>query len=167
MLTHTVPCPPGRARRWIWTRRSNLRRRDGPRVRSIAFGTVQTLLFALLVVPFTGLAAGPAHAAPPDRTPFLTWNMQGAHAQGANLWTNYLPTILNGAPSNVIMLQEAGADVPAGADVLPNPPGTVGNPLVTYANWHASQRPTGPVSWPAGRPPTGARTDQSGNSTTP
>ncbi|MDT0466547.1 fibronectin type III domain-containing protein [Streptomyces gibsoniae] len=100
------------------------------------------------MAPFTVLAAGPSQAAPLDQTPFVTWNMQGATAQGANLWTNYLPRILNGARTDsrgraaVVMLQEAGADVPAGSDQLPNPPGTVGNPLVTYANWHASQQPS-------------------------
>ncbi|MEV7405772.1 GDSL-type esterase/lipase family protein [Streptomyces sp. NPDC091267] len=100
------------------------------------------MLFALLVVPFTGLAGGSAHAAPPDQTPFLTWNMQGASTNGVNLWTDYLPRIFTGAPSNVVMLQEVGPGVPAGATVLPNPPGTVGNSLVTYANWHTTQRPS-------------------------
>ncbi|MFI0966491.1 endonuclease/exonuclease/phosphatase family protein [Streptomyces sp. NPDC021080] len=109
---------------------------------------MQALLFALLVVPFTVLAAGPAHAAPPDETPFLTWNMQGATAQGEDLWTAYLPQILNaartdsGGRADVVMLQETGAGVPHGATLLSNPTGTEGNPLVTYVNWHASQRPS-------------------------
>ncbi|MET8101877.1 fibronectin type III domain-containing protein [Streptomyces sp. NPDC005236] len=153
MTTHTVPRPAGRTSPALRARPSNRRRRDGPHVRSAALGIVQALLLALLVVPFTALAAGPAQADPPDETPppgerpFLTWNMQGATAQGANLWTNYVPRILTAAryrsagPS-VVMLQESGAGVPAGSDVLPNPQGTVGNSLVTYANWHASQRPS-------------------------
>ncbi|MFE9123472.1 GDSL-type esterase/lipase family protein [Streptomyces sp. NPDC007172] len=86
-------------------------------------------------MPFTVVAAGPAQALSPDETPFLTWNMQGATNQGQMLWTDYFPSLLNEAPSNVVMLQEVGAGVPDSAVLLSNPPGTEGDPLVTYAHW--------------------------------
>ncbi|WP_162684144.1 GDSL-type esterase/lipase family protein [Streptomyces populi] len=152
MTTPTAPRPAGRTRASLRARRSRRPRRDGPHARSAALGVVQVLLLALLVVPFTVLAAGPAQAdpppqPPPGQRPYLTWNMQGATAQGVNLWTNYIPNILTAARNrstgpSVVMLQESGAGVPTGSDILPNPRGTVGNSLVTYANWHASQRPS-------------------------
>ncbi|GGS48744.1 GDSL-type esterase/lipase family protein [Streptomyces cinerochromogenes] len=108
----------------------------------MSLGIVQALLIALLVAPFTVLAAGRADAAPPAETPFLTWNMQGASTQGRNLWTDYLPGILTDAPADVVMLQEVGAGVPNGAQVLPNPPGIGNDTRVTYAEWHSSQRPS-------------------------
>ncbi|MFJ3927444.1 hypothetical protein [Streptomyces sp. NPDC090022] len=107
--------------------------RSPGRLGSVAPAAVQALLCTLLVVPFAVLTGGSAHAAPPYDTPFLTWNMQGATALRESLWTSYMPGILDNAPPNVVMLQEAGADVPHHARVLNNPPGAVGNPLDTYA----------------------------------
>lgn len=91
------------------------------------------------MVPFTVLAAGPAQAAPPDRTPFLTWNMQGATTSGTSLWSDYIPEILrNAGYPDVVMLQEVGPGVPTSTP-LANPPGTQGNALVTYVRWRASR----------------------------
>ncbi|MFJ7904676.1 SGNH/GDSL hydrolase family protein [Streptomyces sp. NPDC096198] len=140
MTTHLTPRPPDRARTPSGAGRTARTQLGGRRVGSLALGTVQALLCALLVVPFTVLAAGAAHAAPPAETPFLTWNMQGATSSGQSLWSSYIPRILNGAPSDVVMLQEAGPDIPDSAVLLNNPPGTVGNPLVTYARWPRGSR---------------------------
>ncbi|MFD5934759.1 hypothetical protein [Streptomyces sp. NPDC060333] len=104
---------------------------------------VQALLLALLIMPFTAMTATPAHASPPDQNPFLTWNMQGATTVGVNLWTDYIPSVLREAGyPQIVMLQEVGAGPPAGAAQLPNPPGTQGNSLVTYVEWHSSMRPS-------------------------
>ncbi|KAB1990096.1 hypothetical protein [Streptomyces triticiradicis] len=85
MVLHIAPRPPGLTRRRSGTRRPARARSGGPRVVSLVLGTVQALLLALVVVPFTVLAAAPAHALPPNETPFLTWNMQGATTEGVNL----------------------------------------------------------------------------------
>ncbi|MER7687486.1 fibronectin type III domain-containing protein [Streptomyces sp. NPDC097610] len=96
------------------------------------------MLCALLVVPFAVLAAGPAQAAPPDRTPFLTWNMQGATSSGQSLWSDYIAKIIENARfPPVVMLQEVGPGVPTSTG-LDNPPGTEGNSLVTYVRWRMS-----------------------------
>ncbi|GAB1332293.1 hypothetical protein ACE1SV_66320 [Streptomyces sennicomposti] len=142
MVSYTFPRSAYRARTALPAPLSHGPGHQRPRARSLAFGVIQALLIALLVAPFTVLAAGRAHAAPLDQTPFLTWNMQGATSQGRSVWTDYLPRILTAAPSEVVMLQEAGPEVPNGADILPNPPGTENNPRVTYARWRTSQRPS-------------------------
>ncbi|MFI5979138.1 endonuclease/exonuclease/phosphatase family protein [Streptomyces sp. NPDC051452] len=140
MAAYTFPRPAYRASTALPALLPDDAGQQRPRVRSVAFGVIQALLAALLVVPFTVLAVGRAHAAPLDQTPFLTWNMQGETSQGRSVWTDYLPRILTGARSEVVMLQEAGPDVPNSAEILPNPPGTENNQLVTYARWRTSQR---------------------------
>ena len=142
MASYTFPRSACRASTQLPPQLPDEARHQRPRVRSVALGVIQALLVALLVAPFTVLVVGRAHAAPLDQTPFLTWNMQGATSQGRSLWTDYLPRILTAAGSEVVMLQEAGADVPNGADMLPNPPGTENDQLVTYARWRTSQRPS-------------------------
>ncbi|MET8885400.1 GDSL-type esterase/lipase family protein [Streptomyces rubiginosohelvolus] len=103
----------------------------------MALGVIQALLATLMAIPFTVAVAAPAQAAPPAETPFLTWNMQGATAQGESLWSSYLPRILGESRSEVVMLQEAGAGVPGSARIFANPPGTENDQRVTYAEWHS------------------------------
>ncbi|MGW2787633.1 hypothetical protein ACWC3X_41665, partial [Streptomyces populi] len=95
-------------------------------------------MLALLVVPFTVLAAAPAQAVPPDRTSFLTWNMQGSTSSGQSLWSDYIKKIIERARfPEVVMLQEVGPGVPTSTP-LGDPPGIEDNPLVTYVRWHMS-----------------------------
>lgn len=72
--------------------------------RSGALAAVAALLSGL----FVALPAAPAVAVdrPLSSTPLLTWNMQGATAQGESKWNNYLAGYSRQFP--IIMLQEAG-----------------------------------------------------------
>jgi hypothetical protein len=101
----------------------------GGRPRSGRWARLFSVFLVLAALTASALAvltvrAAPARADTPLNTPFITWNMRGGTTSGLDMWGNYIPRVLSQVPgTQVVMLQEAGAEPPGSRTILANPTG--------------------------------------------